>query len=98
MPRYIVLANYTRDALVNIKSAPERLSHFRTLAEQTGITWDGLWLTMGRYDIVAMGDAPDDETMAQFVLSVGMQDIVTTETLRAFSEEDIARIIGRMKF
>lgn len=46
------------------------------------------YLTMGRYDIVTISEAPDDTAAAKVALTVGSAGNVTTETLRAFTEDD----------
>jgi uncharacterized protein with GYD domain len=46
----------------------------------------GWYLTLGRYDVVYVFDAPDDLTAAKGLLALGMQGNVRTETLRAFAE------------
>jgi uncharacterized protein with GYD domain len=43
---------------------------------------------MGRYDIVTISEAPDDTAAAKVALTVGSAGNVTTETLRAFTEDD----------
>jgi uncharacterized protein with GYD domain len=48
---------------------------------------------MGRYDFVAIIEAPDDEAAARFALITGSQGSVATETLRAFSEAEFERLL-----
>jgi uncharacterized protein with GYD domain len=52
--------------------------------------------TLGQYDVVAVFEAPDDETMTAFSLSVAKLGNVKTQTLRAFSAKDMAAILGKM--
>ena len=52
--------------------------------------------TLGAYDVVAVFDAPDDETMTTFSLSVAKLGNVKTQTLRAFSSKDMAGILAKM--
>jgi uncharacterized protein with GYD domain len=47
---------------------------------------------MGRYDLVCMIDAPDDEAYARALLSLGAQGNVQTETLKAFTEDQDRKI------
>jgi len=53
-------------------------------------------LTLGRHDFVTQVEAPDDETIAGAVLSIASGGNITTETLRAFSEEEYGRIVAGM--
>ena len=50
---------------------------------------------MGSLDNVAVVDAPDDESLAKYVLILGSEGNLRTVTLRAFPEETYRTIIGR---
>ena len=54
------------------------------------------YLTMGRYDIVAISEAPDDGAAAKVALAIGSAGNVSTETLRAFTEEEYREIIAAL--
>ena len=47
-----------------------------------------VYRTMGRYDLAAIVDAPDDVTMSSILYSVGSLGNVRTETLRAFTKQE----------
>src|SRR6185369_3328528 len=47
----------------------------------------------GRYDLVAVYEAPDDAVAARFTLQLGMLGNVQTETLKAFPEAAYREII-----
>ncbi len=51
------------------------------------------YLTMGRYDIVAIIEAPDDDVAAKFAVITGMQGNVSTETMRALDEGEFDRLL-----
>ena len=51
-----------------------------------------LW-TMGRYDLVLVVDAPNDETMSRLALGLGMLGNAKTETLKAFSAQEMDQIL-----
>jgi uncharacterized protein with GYD domain len=51
---------------------------------------------MGRYDVVVISEAPDDETAAKLALATGIQGNVQSETLRAFSEPEFKRIVAAL--
>jgi uncharacterized protein with GYD domain len=67
MPGYIALFKYTQQGLADIKNGPERINQAKALAQKMGIRPIGTWVTMGPYDLVSIGEAPDDQTMAAFV-------------------------------
>jgi uncharacterized protein with GYD domain len=51
---------------------------------------------MGRYDIVALVEAPDDTVAAKAALALGSKGNVSSETLRAFSEEEFRKIVAEL--
>ena len=51
---------------------------------------------MGRYDVIAVFDAPDDDSAAALALSTGSLGNTRSELLRAFSFADMKRIQGKM--
>ncbi len=48
---------------------------------------------MGQYDAVAIVEMPDDETAARAALIVGSRGAISTETLRAFTEEEAISLV-----
>jgi len=51
---------------------------------------------MGHYDAVILTEFPNDDACARFMLSVSALDNVTTETLKAFSEDEYRKIIASL--
>ncbi len=96
MPGYVVLSKYTQQGLANIKGSPDRIKQTKAAAEKMGIQTVGIWVTMGEYDVVGIFDAPDDHTMATFILSLASKGNVTTQTMRALSEDEFAQVVGRL--
>lgn len=96
MPGYIGLYKFTQQGLADIKGASERINQAKAVAEKMGIRVVGVWVTMGEYDMVAVGDAPDDQTIAAFALGLATLGNVTTQTLRALSEEEFAQVVSRL--
>jgi uncharacterized protein with GYD domain len=54
------------------------------------------YLVAGRYDIVVVAEAPNGETIAKFALDLASKGSVTTETLRAFKEDEYRKIIAAL--
>ena len=51
---------------------------------------------MGKYDFVAMAEAPNDEAYMQLALTIGAQGNARTTTLKAWSTEDGAKVIAKI--
>ena len=96
MPGYIGLYKFTQQGLANIKSSPERIKQAKALAEKMGMRVVGVWATMGEYDLVTIGDVPDDQTAAVFALALAGQGNVTVRTMRALSEEEFAQVVSKL--
>ncbi len=96
MSAYILLMNYTQQGIENVKESPARLDKARDLLQTLGGEVKDFYLTMGSHDIVVVIDAPDDETVAKFVLTAGSHGNVRTTTLKAFSEDEFRSIIGSL--
>ncbi len=97
MPTYITLANWTDQGVRNVKESPQRLGAFKKGVEAAGGKVIGFYLTMGRYDMVVVVEAPSDEVAVATVLSVARLGNIRTETLKAFPEEQYRGIIGKVQ-
>ena len=96
MAKYISLVKYATKGIENIKESPKRLDAVKQLCESMGATVEGFYLTLGRYDIVMIMDAPDLETAAKIILTVTSKGAVSTETLPAFPEDEYRKIISEL--
>jgi uncharacterized protein with GYD domain len=93
MPSYIVLLKWTQQGVASVKESPARLDAGRKAFKKFGVKIKDTYLTMGRYDLLCVVEAEDDETFARAMLTLGSQGNVQTETLKAFSESDYRKII-----
>jgi uncharacterized protein with GYD domain len=96
MPTYISLVSWTEQGMRELKESPARADATAELAESVGGKLVQLYWTVGQYDIVAIFEAPDDETAATMQLTVGSRGAVRTTTLRAFGREEFERIIAKV--
>jgi uncharacterized protein with GYD domain len=96
MPTYISLIHYTERGMATIKDSPKRLDAGRKLLKSLGGELRDFYLTMGPYDVVIVIEAPDDEVVARFALTLGAQGNVRTTHLRAFTEPEYRRIIDAL--
>ncbi len=94
MAKYIILANWTDQGIKNVKESRGRVDVVRALAKKLGCEMQDFYMTVGAYDIVVTMEAPDDETMAKFALTIGSAGNVRTTTLKAFPEDSFRKIIA----
>jgi uncharacterized protein with GYD domain len=93
MPAYVTLFNFTDQGVRDAKGTVERAKAAAEAAKAVGGRFIGVWWLLGQYDGIAIIEAPDDETATRLLLATGMQGNVRTLTMRAFSEEEMARIV-----
>lgn len=94
MTTYVMLVNWTDQGARNIKDSPARLDKAKQLIGEMGGTFKAFFMTMGRYDMVLVAEAPDDAVQARLCLQLAMLGNVRTETLKAFPEAAYREIIG----
>ena len=93
MPTYIMLANWTDQGAQRIKESPRRLDTAKKALADMGGEFKAFFMTMGKYDLIGVYEAPDDAVAARFTLLLGMLGSVRTETLKAFPEAAYREII-----
>ncbi len=96
MPTYITLYRFTDQGIRDVRNSPARIAAARQAAEKAGGKVKGVYVTMGGYDLVAISEAPSDEMAAAFVLAQGSLGNVTTQTMRAFTEDEFGKIVENL--
>ena len=96
MATYISLIRLTHQGVTSIKDGPARLDAGKETLKSFGSELKAFYLTMGRYDIVAISEAPDDAAAAKTALAIGSAGNVSTETLRAFTEDEYRDIVAAL--
>lgn len=96
MASYISLINWTDQGIRNYKDTEKRAQAFADSLQSLGGSLKEIYWTIGPYDIVAILEAPDDETATAAALQVGALGNVRTTTLRAFNRDEFAAIIGKI--
>jgi uncharacterized protein with GYD domain len=96
MAAYVVLASFTDQGVRNIKDTTKRADAFRDLAKSMGASLKDIYWTLGKFDIVAILDAPDDMVATALGLALGKSGNVRTQTLKAFSKGEMDAILGKV--
>ncbi|QTZ94363.1 GYD domain-containing protein [Streptomyces auratus] len=95
MPTYIALLNWTDQGIRNYKETAKRAEAFGAAAQKLGAKLLNLYWTVGPHDLVAIVEAPDDETVTATLLQLGGVGNVRSTTLRAFGREEMDRIVTK---
>ena len=96
MPTYIALLNWTQQGIGKVKDSAKRLDAGRKAFKKAGAELKDTYMTLGRYDLVCVIEAPDDVSYAKALLGLASQGNVSTETLKAFSEDEYRKIISSL--
>lgn len=97
MAVFVSLVNFTDQGIRVIRNTVERADAFRKTAEEMGVTIKDIFWTLGVYDLVIVVEAPDDETVATLFFSLGSLGNIRAHTMRAFSAEEMAGIISKIR-
>ena len=95
MPTYVVLYRFTREGRKNVKETVKRAEEVRKQNEARGFKVIGTYWTQGRYDLVAVVDAPSEEAMVAGLFNIAEEANVSSESLRAFTAEEMQRILAQ---
>ena len=96
MPHYITLMKWTSAGRAGLPAWRDRVEEGERLIEESGGKLVGVYVTLGRYDVVEIFDAPDDEVAVEILLKLQRFGAEQTETLRAFTREEAEDIIRRL--
>ena len=96
MSTYIMLVGWTQKGIENVKDSPGRLDAAKKAFEAAGAEIKAFYLVTGKYDMIVVAEAPDDETIVKLALAVGSSGGIRSETLRAFKEDEYREIIAAL--
>ena len=95
MKTYVALCRCTEQGIRSVKDTTRRADAVKEAAGKFGATMQIYW-TSGRFDLLAIIDAPDEESANAFALSIGTAGNIRTEMLRAFTKDEMNAILGKM--
>jgi uncharacterized protein with GYD domain len=96
MAMFIVLASYTDQGIKSVKQTMDRAEAFKQMATSVGASVKQLYWTLGAHDIVAICEAPDDESAAALGLSIGARGNIRSQTLRAFTPDEMKAVLAKV--
>ncbi len=96
MATYIALSTFTDQGIRNVKDTAKRAEAIAAAAKKFGATMSQVYWTLGQFDVVAIIDAPNDESATAFSLAIGAAGNVRTQTMRAFSKDEIGAIVSKL--
>ena len=96
MPHYVSLMRWTSQGIAGLPAWRERVEEGEHIIESAGGTLIGVYVTLGRYDVVEIFEAPDDAVAMEILMKLQRFGAEHTETLRAFTRDEAEAIIRRL--
>jgi uncharacterized protein with GYD domain len=93
---YVVLVNWTDQGARGFDKTTERVDHEEEIRKRAGVELKEIYWTQGPYDLVAIIEAPDDESIAAAMLGVAAHGNSRTTTLRAYNRDEYERILAKL--
>lgn len=93
MALFIILGRYTQEGIKNMKESPQRLEAAKKVAESVGGSIKEFYYTLGRYDFIAITEAPNYEAVLKALMTIGSTGAIRTETLQAIPFEKAIDIL-----
>lgn len=96
MAHYISLMRWTSQGLAGLPGWRERIEEGQRTIEEAGGTLVGVYVTLGRYDVVEIFEAPDDDVAVEILMKLQRYGAEHTETLRAFTRQEAEEIVKKL--
>jgi len=87
---------WTSQGLAGLPGWRERVEEGERTIQEAGGTLVGVYVTLGRYDVVEIFEAPDDDIAVEILMKLQRYGAEHTETLRAFTREEAETIVKRL--
>ena len=97
MASYVTLYKFTEQGIKTYTDTVQRVEAATVAAEKMGGKLRSVHWTIGQYDLVSLGEFPDDETATAFNLKIGSAGNVRTTTMRAYDSAEMTKIIAKTK-
>jgi uncharacterized protein with GYD domain len=96
VPTYVSLFNWTDQGIRNVRDTVQRYERSQELQDKHGVRLENIYWTVGPYDIVAVAEASDEESITAFLLELASAGNLRTTTLRAYDREEMSGILERL--
>jgi uncharacterized protein with GYD domain len=94
---FIALLNFTEQGIKAFKDTARRADAIAKAVQKSGAKLKEVYWTLGSHDGVLVLEAPDDETAAAVLVGIGRLGNVRSQTLRAFTRDEIPKILAKVK-
>jgi uncharacterized protein with GYD domain len=96
MATYIATVRFTGQGFKGIQETTKRAASFKAAAKKLGAKVAEVYWTLGAFDGLLILEAPNDETATAALLHLGALGNVQTTTVRAFTADEMDKILAKM--
>ena len=96
MATYVILSTFTEKGIASVKQTTKRADAARAAAKEVGVNMREILWTQGQYDVVSIIEATDEAAVAAFGLSLAGGGNVRSQTLRAFTKDEMEKILAKV--
>jgi uncharacterized protein with GYD domain len=93
VPTFVCLMRWSAPGLADLPGWRDRLEDGERVIRERGGRLLAVYVTLGRFDLVEIFEAPDDNTAGSIIFALSASTDAVTETLRAYSREEAEEII-----
>jgi uncharacterized protein with GYD domain len=87
---------WTSQGMAGLPGWRERVEEGERIIRDAGGDLRGVYVTLGRYDVVEIFEAPSDEVAIEILMKLQRFGAEHTETLKAFTREEAEDIVRRL--
>ena len=91
---FVSTVKFTSQGVKNIQETTKRAASLKASAKKLGVKVTDIYWALGAFDGLLIFEAADDETATAFLLHVGAQGNVQTETARVFNAAEMDKILA----
>lgn len=96
MATFIALCRFTDQGIRTVKDTTKRAAAVQEAASKFSANMAQIYWTLGRYDLVTVIEAADEQAATAFALSIASAGNIRMETLRAFNRDEMQGILGKL--
>lgn len=96
MLTYVTLFKWTAEGAKAASDTLNRGERNTELAQKLGGKILANYWTQGKYDVVVISEWPDEDAAQAFFLQMASSGMLRSQTLRAFTKEDMQRVIRKL--
>ena len=94
MSHYVLLCTYTDQGIRKIKDVPKRRAEAQEIGKKLGVEVKTGFSAMGAYDLILHVEAPSDDALSKWALSIASRGNIRTNTIKVYPAAEFDTIIA----